>query len=75
MLLPVLTALAAMALSATTASAQLIEVHHEGTGNHCGIAVVVDHEADGECLIAAHDVQSPHLPFPGVLLSVGGQTP
>ena len=74
LLLLVLTALAAIALSATTASAQLIEVHHEGTGNHCGDTVVVDHEADGECLIAAHDVQSPHLPFPGVLLSAGGQT-
>ena len=74
LLLLVMTALAAMALSATTASAQLIEVHHEETGNHCGDVTVTDHEADGECLIVAHDVQSPHLPFPGVLLSAGGTT-
>ena len=72
LLLPLFATIAAAALSGRPAAAQ-IEALHEGTGNHCGVLDTTNpHEPTGECEVVMHDVQSPHLPFPGVILSNGG---
>lgn len=57
---------------AAYATDEPVEAITEAGGVHCGAVSVVNHEASGECEVVAHDVQSSHLGFPGVLISAGG---
>jgi hypothetical protein len=63
---------AAFAFAAPSAFAQSVEGVNEDSGLHCGDVFVDDHEAGGDCEIVAHDIQSSHLGFAGVLLSRAG---